>query len=100
MSKKKTLKVKGAQLEQAMPKAEDNNDWQAEDHLRTLMSAHEIMNNPEHMKKVHKLAGRKAKSIRGIQDIKDHYNSEYGGKNAMSKLAPQEPMEGSGDGDE
>lgn len=96
--KKKAVKVKGAELEQAMPKPADD-DWQSEDHLRTLMSAHEIMNNPEKLKKVHKLAGRKAQAIRGIQDIKNHYNEKYGGKSALKGLGPQEGAEGEESGE-
>ncbi len=55
----------GARLEK-----NPDNDYETEGHLRTLMEAHGIMNDPEKMEKVHALAGRKVGQIRSIQDIK------------------------------
>ncbi len=93
---KKVAKSSGASLEQAMPspskmggpieKQDPIDSYEVKDHLDTLMKAHGIMNDPEKMAKVHKLAGRHANAIKGIQDIKDHYNLKYGGKNAGKNL--------------
>lgn len=104
----KKIKVKGEDLQNSIPKDpmpaspmdqsdpnREPSDWETKDHLKTLMDAHEIMNNPVKIKAVHKLAGRHANAIKGIQDIKDHYNQTYGGKNAsLSQLG-----QGSGDGE-
>lgn len=96
----KKVALKGANLEQAMPKPSDDaepDEWQTKGHMQTLLDAHEIMNNPHKMKAVHKLAGRHANAIKGIQDIKDHYNDKYGGKNAG--VGALKDSEGSGDGE-
>lgn len=89
MAKKKGIEAKAMMQALPSPKLEDN-DYETEGHLRTMMEAHKIMGDPEKMKKVHKLAGRHAKAIRSIQDIHDHYNSKYGGKNAMKEGSPEE----------
>lgn len=57
-------KMKGASLEQAMPKSE--NDYQLEDDMRTMHSAAGIASDPSRLKKVHKLAGRKHKALQGM----------------------------------
>lgn len=74
--KSKKLKVDGARLQNAVP--EPDHDYETQNHMRTLIDAHEIMNSPEKMKKVHKLAGRHSKAIRGIKDISDYKNAKYG----------------------
>ncbi len=66
------------------------NDYNAKDHLNTIMQAHSIMNDPEKMAKVHKLAGRHMKAITSIQDLKDTYDQKFGSK-ALKTLAPMEP---------
>jgi hypothetical protein len=43
--------------------------YETENHLRTLIDAHEIVNNPDKMKAVHKLAGRKHKAVSAIRSI-------------------------------
>lgn len=91
-------KMKGAALEQAMPSLtadkstkediDPMNDYETQGHMRTILDAHEIMNNPDKMAKVHKLAGRHAKAIRSLQDVKDHYQDTYGaGAKKPSPLA-------------
>lgn len=45
--------------------------YETEGHLRTLIEAHGIMNNPVHMKAVHKLAGRHHKAVSGIKSLDD-----------------------------
>lgn len=54
------------------------NDYEAKDHLDTLMRAEMIKADPEKMKRVHKLAGRHSKAIKSIQDLKDLHNTKYG----------------------
>lgn len=80
-------KMGGARLSQAMPKvskdtatAEPMNDWETKNHLETLVNAHEIVNNPEKMAKVHKLAGRHKKVMSSLQDVKDYNQAKYGSK--------------------
>jgi hypothetical protein len=100
MAKNKKLKVDGARLQDSLPQpkiAEPENDYETQNHMRTLMDAHEIMNNPDKMEKVHKLAGRHAKAIRGIKDISDYKNAKYGGQKNLSQLNPSEDMEGDGE---
>lgn len=54
----------------ADPKAAPDK-WETQGHLDTLIKAHEIMNNPVHLKAVHKLAGRHHKAISGIKSLGD-----------------------------
>lgn len=102
---KKAVKIDGARLEQAMPKdpassTEDQEptEYETKDHLDTILKAHEIMQNPTKMKHVHKLAGRHKNAIRGIQDIKDHYNSKYGAKGSdnLDNVSSKSKMENEG----
>lgn len=99
MAKDKKLKVEGSRLQNSLPQPADQNDYETQGHMRTLMDAHEIMNNPEKMKKVHKLAGRHAKAIRGIKDISDYKNSKYGGQKNLGQLSPGAGMSDDGDGE-
>lgn len=70
------------------------NDYESQGHLRTLIEAHGIMNDPVKMAKVHKLAGRHHKAIKGIQDIKDRYNEMVKSKSPMATLAGAPPQGG------
>lgn len=88
-------KQKGADLEQAMPspsstmvesKEDPIDNYKVQGHLDTLMQAHGIMNDPDKMAKVHKLAGRKNSAIRSIADLKSHYQDKYGGANGRKSL--------------
>lgn len=89
-------KVKGNALAQstsigAKPEA-PKDDYEAQGHLQDLIRAHEIVNNPEKMAKVHKLAGRHHKAIKSIQDIKDAYNTKFGPKAGLNQMKdPTEP---------
>lgn len=80
----------GASLEQAMPEGEM--DHETESHIRTLGDAADIMSDPEKLKKVHALAGRKHKAIMGLvepammkkgpkiktlRDLKDEANKPF-----------------------
>lgn len=48
----------------AAPAQED--DYEIQSHLDTLHRAADIMADPEKMKKVHKLAGRRHKALKGM----------------------------------
>ena len=66
MSKKIT-----ANLENAVhpPEKDIQNDYETQGHLKTLMDAHEIMGDSDKMAKVHKLAGRHHKALKGIKSV-------------------------------
>lgn len=86
MSKKVT-----SNLEKAVPtgaKLESNpeNDYESQGHLRTLIEAHGIVNDPVKMERVHKLAGRHHKAITGIQDLKNTYNEGMKAKGKTGKF--------------
>lgn len=66
------------------------NDYEAKDHLDTIMKAHGIMNDPDKMAKVHKLAGRHMKAITSVQDLKDTYDKKFG-SGALKALSPKVP---------
>lgn len=85
----------------------DNYDTQS--HLRTLQEAHGIINDPDKMAKVHKLAGRHAKALAGIKqipaapaikstkDLEDYRNAKFGsaaGKNSLATLKNPPKEEG------
>lgn len=53
---------------------------ETEGHMHTLMQAEHIKSSPIKMKAVHKLAGRHAKAITSIQDLKDVYQQKFGMK--------------------
>lgn len=57
-------------------KSED--DYQTQNHLKTILDAHEIMNDPVKLKRVHKLAGRHKKAISSLQQLKDTYQEKFG----------------------
>ena len=78
-------KMKGKSLQQAMPASpKSETDYQAEDDMRTMHQASQIVSDSTRLKKVHKMAGRKHKALMGmlepmmkeskprsIQDLKD-----------------------------
>jgi hypothetical protein len=68
-------------------------DYETEGHLRTLMDAEVIKQDPEKMAKVHKLAGKHHKAIRSIQDIRAAHQEKFGPKKPGPKADPD------GDGD-
>lgn len=53
-------------------------DYQTQGHLKTILDAHEIMNDPVKLKKVHKLAGRHKKAITSLQQLKDIHQDKFG----------------------
>ena len=44
-------------------------DYEAQNHYETMMKAHHIMNDPEKMKKVRAIAGRKAQAATAINEM-------------------------------
>lgn len=52
--------------------------YQVREWLNTVADAHEIQNDPEKMKHVHKLVGRHKKAITSLKDLKDAYNDKFG----------------------
>lgn len=60
-------KMKGASLEQAMPKpTKSEDDYETEDNMRTMHQAARIASDPKKLQKVHKLAGRRHKALTGM----------------------------------
>lgn len=92
MAKKVTANLENAV---APPKKDLENDYEAQGHLRTLIEAHGIMNDPDKMKKVHKLAGRHHKAISGIKSIEElkQKRNELGLKkaNPMAAMVDNDP---------
>lgn len=76
------------------PKVKDpsEEDYETQGHMRTLMDAEMLKQDPDKMKKVHALAGRHMKGIKSIQDLKDSYQSKFGPR--KPKLGLTEPEEG------
>lgn len=56
------------------------NDHEAQSHLRTILDAEMIKQDPVKMAKVHKLAGRHQKAITSLNDVKDAYQQKFGAK--------------------
>ena len=63
----------------AVPKHDDPIDnYEVQGHLRTLQDAHGILNDPDKMAKVHKLAGRNMKALQGIKKVGAMADSDTG----------------------
>ena len=101
-------KAAGASLGASLPSsrqepAEDPIDnYEVRRHLDTLTDAHAILNDPEKMAKVHKLAGRKQKAlsgIRSVEDLKNTYKKKFG-MGALASGAGPEENEPSGTGND
>lgn len=60
-------KKKSAEAVPSSPSA-PNDDYEIQNHLDTLHRAADIMGDPDKMKKVHKLAGRRHKALKGMLD--------------------------------
>lgn len=93
--KKIKVESKGSALGEAMPDiTEDEStepmDYETKEHMETLLKSHDIMNDPVKLRAVHKLAGRHHKAIRGIQDLKDHYQAKYGPKESQKSTMKSE----------
>ena len=102
MAKSATIKIAKATIHpegsgplQSEPKKPTSigEDWDAKDHLRTLVDAHEVMNNPEKMKKVKKLIAHHKKTFKSIDEVKAYRQEKYGGVGGK-------PMANDHDGDE
>lgn len=98
-------KAAGANLGASLPSprqepAEDPVDnYEVRRHLDTLTDAHAILNDPEKMAKVHKLAGRKQKALQGIKSVED-LKSVYKQKFGMGALAGGSDTAKDGTGDD
>lgn len=69
------------QAKQDEPDQDDvMNDPEAQSHLRTILDAEMIKQDPVKMAKVHKLAGRHQKAITSLNDLKDTYQEKFGAK--------------------
>lgn len=75
-------KVKDVAKEVAPSISGPDDEWQAKSHANTIMDAHEIMADPDKMKKVKKHLHAKKKAMKSVQDLMDYRNEKYGGKNA------------------
>lgn len=71
-------------------------DYETQGHLETIVKAHQILMDPDKMKKVHKLAGRHEKAIKSIGDLKDLVQKKYG---PQPKTAKQQSSDNDDDGD-
>lgn len=63
----KTDKKMAPEVEPTEP---DSDDYATQGHLRTLMDAEMLKEDPAKMEKVHALAGRHHKALKGIKKIK------------------------------
>ncbi len=54
------------------------NDYEAEDHARTLTRAGEIHNDADKMKKAMKHLKKQKKAIKSVDDIKAYHQAKYG----------------------
>ena len=87
--------VPGASLSESSKPADLDQDEmadQAQDHLDTLVKAHGILSNPDHMAPVHALVGRHTAAVKGIKvgKVKDMADLVHRSKSFGS---PQEPTE-------
>jgi hypothetical protein len=63
------------------PKEKDPmDDVEVQGHMRTLLDAHKLINDPEKMEKVHALVGRHSKAITSLKDVTSIYQKKFGGK--------------------
>ena len=49
---------------------EENDDWEIESNLRTLLEAEKIRSNPEKMKKISALAKKQAQDLKGLAGLR------------------------------
>lgn len=76
--------VAGASLagSSSLPEISDADGDEAQGHLSTLVKAHGILNNPQHMARIHGLVGRHVAAVKGIkstEDLKNIFDEKYGG---------------------
>lgn len=71
-----------------------NDDWETKNHARTIVEAHEIMQDPKKMKKVKKHLQTQKKAINSVQDLVKFRQAKYG----PGGSSPSEPdMDGDGE---
>ena len=82
-----------ANLQQSVGESPDKgpSEYETQNHLRTLIDAHEIINNPDKMKAVHKLAGRHHKAVSGIRSLQQ-LRAVANEKHMAKSQAPLAPM--------
>lgn len=73
MAKKKVKES----LPDDMPAMAKMDDYEHKANLETIMKAHEIMEDPEKMKHVNKIAGRHAKILSGLSGEGESEDSEH-----------------------
>lgn len=84
---KDAMKQAAAPQDPAEPDQDDIlNDPEAQGHLRTILDAEMIKQDPVKMAKVHKLAGRHQKAITSLNDVKDAYQQKFGAKPKKPQL--------------
>lgn len=72
---------------------DDVSSHESQGHLNTLVSAHKILNNPDHMARVHALVGRHTNAVKGLKsvdDLKSIFNEKYGNGGAQAPGKQQE----------
>ncbi len=67
--------------------AKMENDYEAEDHARTLTKAGEILSDPKKMGKAMVHIKKQKKAFKSIQDLKDFHQAKYGKGNVPPKDA-------------
>lgn len=66
--------AKSKKVDTALPSAVSDDKWRAESDARALMSAAEVMADPERLKKAKKHVGEQKKAFRCVQDLIDYRN--------------------------
>ncbi len=76
MSKTKALAKASAGSVAIEAKSPDDQKYETKRHLETLSDAHDIMNDPVKLKKVHAMVGRHKKAITSIAQLKEIRNKK------------------------
>lgn len=75
MSKKKMAGKNLAKTAAVSGEVGPDDKWKAESDLRTMMDHHEMMSDPERVKKMKKLVGRHNKAISSLAELRDVANN-------------------------
>lgn len=81
MAKKKEKEKDATTPKNSLAPVQPDNDWEAEDNLRTLERAEMLKKDAKKMEAVHKLAGRKVQAlhaIRSVKDLEQVYDDKFG----------------------
>lgn len=85
--KKKMIEAENETLAHEMKESEAKEreeDWQGENHARTLIEAQEIMDDEKKLERARKHIEKKKKAIRSTEDLVNYRNSMYGPKSNKS----------------